>query len=188
MTPEEQALTAWSIVEADLRRVAPTLVEQLPPGATIETVRRAEEELGVALPDTALAVFLVRDGLGVRAVAGSAARTSYLLSLSDAVRQWRELTHLMESGRFSDFTIRTTLGPVKADWWNRGWLPISTDGAGNHFCIDLDPEIGGRRGQIIEFFNDDDVRAVVAPDLPSYLLAHVDVAEWARREGLAHEP
>ena len=184
MTAEEQAIAAWRVVEAEMGDVAPMLVDRLPAGATLQLVKRVEAQLGVRLPDAALAIFLVHDGIGIPAVRDGVAQVSYLLSLDDALDHWRDLTDMLDRGLFAKFGVRQTLGPVRPHWWNRRWLPVSTDGAGNHFCLDLDPPPEGTLGQVIEFRHDDETRGVVAPDLPAYLIGHVDVHEWALTEGL----
>ncbi len=180
MTPDEEAITAWHIIEAELRRVAGDQADGLPRGATFELVQRVEAELGASLPDSMLAVYLVRNGIGT-APPGARGQVSELLSLDAALERWRELTALLDQGLFAQFTVELTQGAVRADWWNRRWLPISDDGVGNHFCVDLDPAQGGVPGQVILFRRHDDIRSVVAPSLPAYLLQHIDVEAWARR-------
>lgn len=187
MTPDEEAIAAWHVIESELRRLASDQADRLPRGATFELIQRVEAELGTPLPDSVLAVYLVRNGLGTPASSGARAHVSELLSLDAAMDRWRELTALLNQGHFAHLTVELTQGAVRADWWNRRWLPISDDGAGSHFCVDLDPPDGGVPGQIILFRRDDDIRSVVAANLTAYLLQHIDVEAWARREAQISE-
>jgi cell wall assembly regulator SMI1 len=188
MTPDEEAIAAWHVIESELRRLASDQADRLPRGATCELIQRVEAELGTPLPDSTLAVYLVRNGLGTSAPSGARAQVSELLSLDAAMDRWRELTTLLHQGHFAHLTVELTQGAVRADWWNQRWLPISDDGAGNHFCIDLAPPEGGVPGQVILFRGDDDIRSVVAPTLTAYLLQHIDVEAWARREAQVSQP
>jgi len=77
-------------------------------------------------------------------------------------------------------------------WWGPQWVPIITNGAGDYICVD---QQGGqrlgrgqtsRRGQIIEHWHDSSDRAILAPDLWSWLAAMLDsFAEgpWQTRDG-----
>ena len=51
---------------------------------------------------------------------------------------------------------------VKNNWWNPLWIPITYDGAGNHYCLDLDPAPEGNYGQIIRMWHDNPERTIEA--------------------------
>ena len=54
---------------------------------------------------------------------------------------------------------------------------MTYDGAGNHHCVDLDPEKSGVPGQVITMWHDDDERAVVAGSFYAFLMT----ADWGER-------
>ena len=49
------------------------------------------------------------------------------------------------------------------------WIPLTSDGAGGHIGLDLDPWPGGRIGQVILFGRDEDVKVVLAESLGKFL-------------------
>jgi cell wall assembly regulator SMI1 len=44
-------------------------------------------------------------------------------------------------------------GPVKAQIWNKSWIPFAGDG-GNFICLDGDPDEGGSIGQVFTWWRD----------------------------------
>jgi len=183
MTAADHAVLVWQQIEAEIRSQAPALASRLLPSASPQALSRAEAALGVELPDSVVAVYLVHDGLGLPAVLESRTRASALLPLAEMLEHWRSLTGLLDEGRFDDRAVEKVRGPIKADWYNRRWLPVASDGAGNYFCIDLDPAEGGKPGQVIAFRHDSPERWLEAPDLATFIATHLDVEEWAEREG-----
>ena len=105
--------------------------------------------------------------------------TSYFLSLADSLEEWRSLTSFLGEGSFDEWDVEEVVGPVRAQWWNALWLPLTSDGGGSCACLDLDPPEGGAVGQVISFWHDYPSREVASPDLPTFLLEHVEEDEWA---------
>ena len=46
---------------------------------------------------------------------------------------------------------------------------MAEDWGGNHFGIDLSPGPDGRRGQVINFGRDEDLKVVMAPNLEAFI-------------------
>jgi cell wall assembly regulator SMI1 len=74
----------------------------------------------------------------------------------DQVREaWAAMTSNLENGSFDEATERATANrgmpenKIAKTYWNRGWIPVSVDGCGNMYCVDLAPEEKGLLGQII---------------------------------------
>jgi cell wall assembly regulator SMI1 len=74
---------------------------------------------------------------------------------------------LLREGRFEGFSGDSSQG-VKPDWWNPKWIPV-TDTRGNNYCIDLDPALGGKAGQIIGVWYDSRERGVIADSFTEWL-------------------
>ncbi|WP_405414122.1 SMI1/KNR4 family protein [Maribacter sp. Asnod1-A12] len=55
------------------------------------------------------------------------------------------------------------------NWWNENWLPIFSNGGGSYICYDLKGIFTGQRGQLVEYWNGDNDRAVIAPNLVDFL-------------------
>jgi cell wall assembly regulator SMI1 len=185
--PSEIAFRTWRTLELRLAREHPALLERLPAGADARTLERVENQLGTRLPELVRAMYLLHDGIGMPAFRNKMACASYFLCLDDALKGWQLLTEALRAGHLDGIAVEHTKGPVRAQCWNALWFPITADSAGNHYCLDMDPTAGGKRGQIISFWHDDLSREVDAGDLATFLLRHVDedrVETWAIEEGL----
>ena len=51
---------------------------------------------------------------------------------------------------------------VKSDWWNINWIPFTSDGCGDHYCLDLSPSQRGMKGQVITLWYESAEREIVA--------------------------
>lgn len=190
--PRAVAEQVWWELEERLMAAYPPLLAKLPPGATTESIERLERTFGHQLPPLVREMYRLHDGIGMPAYIPSGnhmrSAVSHLLSLQEALDEWHSLTRALDSGAFADSKIADVEGSVRPHWWNRGWLPISSNGAGDCYCIDMDPAPGGAVGQVVSFWHDDAERAVVAADVAEYLLGYVDEEEWAIREQESWKP
>ncbi|MBO9691027.1 SMI1/KNR4 family protein [Chryseobacterium sp.] len=82
---------------------------------------------------------------------------SMLMTLENALNTAQELTAMIGT----DFDIE--------NWWNRHWIPIFHNGGGSYICYDFEGTFTGNKGQIIEFWNRDPDRNVIASNLESFL-------------------
>lgn len=55
------------------------------------------------------------------------------------------------------------------NWWNKSWIPIFHNGGGSYICYDTEGTFTGSKGQIIEFWNRDKDRNVIAANLSDFL-------------------
>ena len=95
-----------------------------------------------------------------------------LLRLKDVIREWRIWNKLLAAGEFRGRRSLSSPG-VREDWYHPGWIPVTADGLGNHHCIDLSPAPGGRIGQIILMWHDQEARPLVAGTLAEWLYGAV---------------
>jgi len=70
-------------------------------------------------------------------------------------------------------------GDFVANWWRPGWLPVATNGSGDHLCLDLEGTFTGHAGQLIEHWHDDKARTVAFPTITAWLAAVVQTYETA---------
>jgi cell wall assembly regulator SMI1 len=133
-------------------------------------------------------MYLLHDGIGMPAFRNQMARASYFLCLDDALEEWQQLTEALRGGHLDGAVVEYTKGPVRAQWWNARWFPITANGGGDHYCVDMDPAAGGKQGQIISYRHDAGERDVYAEDLATFLLDYVDEEQWAIGEGLKGPP
>lgn len=93
---------------------------------------------------------------------------------------------LREEYARADDLVRPEPG-VRKCWWTDGWVPFAGDGAGNELCVDVEPDTGGRVGQVIEFVHDHEVRPRVADDLPGWFRGVAGVIERGEWVVVEHE-
>lgn len=57
---------------------------------------------------------------------------------------------------------------IKKKYLNHKWVPIFSDYGGNFIGIDLDPDVNGKKGQIINFGRDEEDMIVMAENLENF--------------------
>jgi cell wall assembly regulator SMI1 len=95
-----------------------------------------------------------------------------LLSLHAAAFQWRAWNRVLADFHGDRYKIRGGAWPegaVDPAYINPRRIPLTHDGSGNHIGLDFDPWPAGRLGQVILYGRDEDVKAVLAPSLGSFL-------------------
>lgn len=143
--------TTWNKFEAWLKNNWPDGFEDLNPPATEQEINQLQETLGVQLPVDFIACLRIHNGQ--KGMAGGLFDNSEFLSTQSIIEQWQIWKDLLDSGTFDEFSSEPESG-VKNDWWNQKWIPITHNGGGDHFCIDLDPDAQGVSGQIITMWHD----------------------------------
>jgi cell wall assembly regulator SMI1 len=95
-----------------------------------------------------------------------------LLPLRQAGSQWKAWTELLADPGGNLHQVPAGSWPEGAAdpvYINRRWIPLTHDGSGNHIGLDFDPWPRGRIGQVILFGRDEDVKAVLAESLGTFL-------------------
>jgi cell wall assembly regulator SMI1 len=166
--------TYWGRIEAWLGKNTRDILAGLAPGATDAEIAAAEKELGVEFPDDVRASYTrhngqMRDKIG-NPIGGGLIDAHEFLSLNGILDQWRVWKELLDADTFEGNVGEAAPG-IKPHWWSAKWIPLTYDGSGNHFCLDLDPATDGTLGQIITMWHDQPERA---------LMAH-GFAEWLER-------
>ncbi len=60
-------------------------------------------------------------------------------------------------------------GAIKKKYFNPNWIPIIFDNLGNYIGIDLDPDVNGKVGQVINFGRDEEDMFVIADSFEKFL-------------------
>jgi cell wall assembly regulator SMI1 len=95
-----------------------------------------------------------------------------LLPLREAGSQWTAWNRVLAGFGGTRYEISGAgwpEGAVDSAYINPRWIPLTHDGSGNHIGLDFDPWPGGRRGQVILYGRDEDVKVVLAPSLGAFL-------------------
>jgi cell wall assembly regulator SMI1 len=166
----------WERIESWLRVNAPGIFNTLLPGATDEEIRRAEDSLRVTLPESVRESYRIHNGQGLHGSASGFIEGRRLLSLEGVLMEWNAWKEVLDSGSFKALQ-GDPVGPVRKDWWNQKWIPLTTDGSGNHHCLDFDPAPGGKVGQIITLWHDEASRGVDADSFDEWLARVADDLE-----------
>lgn len=166
-------LSALGVDQSDLVR----------PPATEAEIAELERVVGKPLPEDLKALYRISNGqqksFGHPKPKGRHVVPLFgqydFLSTQDAIRAYNSwnVIYTQDADDFDEnyngpITVRGK-DPVYREYWRPGWLPISVDGGGNSYAVDLSPAPGGTVGQIILLGPDEDQRRVLAPSLLAWL-------------------
>lgn len=130
-----------------LRENRPDYYLHLKPRATIEEVTKLENTLGLQLPIELKKFLYWKNGQDDDS---KFLENWTLLSCEDILAFWQSLTEWQENGTFD-----------VENWWNRNWIPFLYDDTGNNVCIDMAGMFGGKPGQILYYWHDDNSREII---------------------------
>jgi len=82
---------------------------------------------------------------------------------------WKNLLNNELKGKLS-----TADEGVKNDWYNINWIPFTTDGCGNHYCIDLSPSPTGKKGQVITLWYESSERELVSESFTQWFEEYIE--------------
>lgn len=162
-----QRFTAW------LRQHAPGLLTELNEGASEAELQQLTDIIGVVPPDV-MAFYRIHNGQ--RSNASGLFEGEELLSTGRMLAEWKIWNDLLTDGTFEGNTSEPAAG-VRPAWWNPRWLPFTYNGAGDHYCLDLDPAPEGKPGQIIRMWHDDGARPREAPSFRAWMTRYVEGLE-----------
>ncbi|MFT3699565.1 MAG: SMI1/KNR4 family protein [Kofleriaceae bacterium] len=152
---------SWAVIERKLD--APK--RWWTPGASNHAIADCERALGVALPADYRHSLTLHDGFGT--YLGSYELSS-LNEVVDDARMFDEIASSLEAG-----TVRVT-GPVRAQRWNKRWVPIVHTSSANTLVLDLDPLPAGNVGQVVEITREMNVVEILAPSFAVWLERFAD--------------
>ncbi len=151
-------------------------------GAKPGTIARIEAKLGRRLPPDVRRLYAAHDGQP----AGSPALclNQRWLPLDLVTVAWEDLCQ--RYGCTAHVTDRDGSQCQGHLVWSANWLPLFGSPRGDHYCIDLCPDVSDRYGQIIWFLYDDLERPVVAhsiAELFTRIAIGVSTGRWALDDG-----
>jgi cell wall assembly regulator SMI1 len=169
---------SWNRLGLWLKQNLPEVIGDLNPGATNEEIATFEEHVGQSLPPDVRESYLIHNGQ-----VGNTAGVVFglpIISLDDALRLWRHWEEgIRQEGTSLDKGCTSfPEGAIQLKYMNLGWIPLSEDGSGSHFGIDLDPGPHGTMGQVIDFGREEEDKCVLARRWGHFL---ADVADELER-------
>lgn len=166
--------TIWIQFENWLKSNWPEGLADLNPPATDDEINELQIALGVQLPLDFIACLKVHNGQGN--MAGGIFDNSEFLSTNEILSQWQVWKDLLDSGDFQGIQSEPSIG-IRNDWWNPKWIPITHNGGGDHYCIDLAPSPDGSSGQIITMWHDMGNREVQSPNFAQWFERYVKAVQ-----------
>jgi cell wall assembly regulator SMI1 len=130
----EAVAQAWERVERWLAEHHPRGTSVLAAGASDEALAAAEERIGRAFPPALRAS--LRRHAGQPEDAPEIVEGHTLLGPEEIATDWATLVEIKADVGTGD------------DWWRPAWIPFSSDGMGQAFCVDADT------GAVVEFVHD----------------------------------
>lgn len=163
-------MVAWNNYKKALFAKMPSLKDTLNRGATLDELRAAEEETGINFPTELKALYLDNNGDDGEALCGMMLGFHFL-DLSELRAEWRSWKDIADDPTHNDgarFTSKPE-GCIKKCYADTKWIPICSDSGGNFIGLDLDPDVSGCPGQIINFGRDEDAKFVIAENLGQFI-------------------
>lgn len=175
-------LESWSNYKKIIEFKMPVLAESLCSGASDEEIREAEEKMNVTFPEQLRALYRENNGDDYMQICGMI-MGFHFYSLRNMMSEWQIWKQIYDEDYINNretYDMRAESSPekcIKKQYINPGWIPLCGDDCGNHIGIDLDPDVNGKTGQIINFGRDEDRKFVIADDLNSFFERLTRIAE-----------
>ncbi len=160
----------WARIDAWLKVNAPVVFHSLQPGASDSQIQAVEHALSVQFPEDVRAFYCIHNGQSTvdYGAHGLIPLGREFLCLERIQEEWQINEEVLGMQTYNESRNNTERG-IRTDFWNRRWIPLTSDGGGDHECLDLDPDEGGAFGQVISWMHDDDTKKILAPSFRSWL-------------------
>ena len=146
-------------------------LEDLNPPASDKEIKELTDTLGIELPIDFITVLKMHNGQK-----GDSAwlfDSQEFLSTYRIIEEWNNWKKFSQSKEFPKVAAIADEG-IKSNLWNSKWLTFSSNGAGDNYCIDLDPTSSGTKGQIITLWHDFAERELVSLTFKEWFKDYVD--------------
>ncbi|MGB5792501.1 SMI1/KNR4 family protein [Poseidonibacter sp.] len=130
----------------------------LNPPASDDEIEELTRTIGVDLPEDFISVLKIHNGQkGESAWLFDSQEFLSTKRIIEEFNIWKNLLDKELQGKVSNPD-----DGVKNDWWNKKWIPITSDGCGDHYCLDLSPSPTGTKGQVITLWYESSEREIVS--------------------------
>ncbi len=177
--------STWKRLDAVLRELAPIVQKDLNRPSKKRPIYALEKALNYSLPSDVKESLLCHDGQ--KDDTGGCIFEMRLLSVNAILHEWK-------NNRVFDFDAvpdkRVSSWPknkVQLCELHPAWIPLVADWSGNYIGVDLAPDLGGQRGQVIVFGRSESRHYVFADSWGDFLLSYVDDLESGNYEVILNE-
>lgn len=155
----------WQKLESYLSDHNPDLLADLNPPATDAQIHEFEMALDAELPADFVACLKIHNGQ--KGSSDWLFEGHEFLSIERILMVWTVLNQLLKGGDFDEEAAKSD-PEVIAEWWSPCWVPFTSNGGGDYFCLDLAPTSKGAPGQVIKY----------SGELPYRRLKASNFSEW----------
>jgi cell wall assembly regulator SMI1 len=130
---------------------------ELAPGATEAEIAAVEATIGLRLPEDLRALYLVADGVWQSSGLLGFWHLWEVAALPEEYHEGRPGSYVWFDDLLDTNYVVFDAGPsghVRRVSGNDWWVTIASDDNGNHLAVDLDPDVDGGYGQVLEFDRD----------------------------------
>ena len=163
---------SWTQIVKWLRVNAPAdCLEAFAPASRDQIVSTAAE-MGIAFPDQLVEFYQRLNGAESGSVLPSPDDDLMAfdpMPLEEVSLHWAGQKELVEIGQFDDCTPRSAT-EIQNVWWDTGWIPFASNGAGDYLCVDTAPTSAGHFGQVISHCHETGEHRLLSLSLADYLL------------------
>lgn len=143
-------------LDLHIKKFRPEFYECLKTPLVEDEIQRLEFQYNIRIPEDLRRLYQWKNGQESSCY-DAFVNNSMFITLEEALDIAQELTSMIGT----DFEIE--------NWWNENWIPIFHNGSGDYICYDLKGIFTGNKGQILEFWNRDNDRNVIAANFEDFL-------------------
>lgn len=144
------------ILDVNIKKCRPEFYTHLNGALSNYNIQELEKQYNIQLPEDLKMLYQWKNGQE-NSCYDAFVNNSMFIPLEEALELAQEFTSMIGT----DFEIK--------NWWNENWIPIFHNGGGDYICYDTKGIFTGKEGQILEFWNRDNDRNVIASGLEDFL-------------------
>jgi cell wall assembly regulator SMI1 len=144
------------MLDSHLQQFRPELYSHLNAPLEDHNILNLEKQYGIQIPEDLRMLYQWKNGQESSCYEAFINNSTFI-PLEEALDINQELTGMIGT----DFE--------RENWWNENWIPVFHNGGGSYICYDIKGIYTGNKGQIIEFWNRDRDRNVIAAGLTNFL-------------------
>lgn len=166
--------TIWNRLKKWMQQYAPHLLKELNQGATDQQLDDLEIAIQQKLPASFRSFYKIHNGQDD--YGKFILNSQELLSTHRILHEWKIWKKLIEQdtfvidGNIKKSTADKAIQPV---WANTAWVPFTSNGGGDHYCLDFAPTSVGTNGQVITMIHDDPKRLILADSFQAWIEDYV---------------
>ncbi len=144
------------ILNSHIQKLRPEFYSNLNAPLDDHDIQHFERKYNIQIPEDLKILYLWKNGQESSCYEAFV-NNSMFIPLEEALEIAQELTGMIGT----DFEME--------NWWNENWIPVFHNGGGSYICYDLRGIFTGNKGQILQFWNRDNDRNVIASSLTHFL-------------------